>query len=670
MSRARYSVNAMIADQWYRNYLRHLDRSIARENGYCELCQESRAAATPPVTDSNVDAGDALSDVPTPLVCSQCWNKLTSASDALSDVPTPLPSDAERRARLDRWSDSFGGPINVDAADLWCPDSPDSIAGQNFSGSTGERSMDASWERVLTHKAEEIYKSVKALRTYKYTKLDSTVSPESSFVYLLEMLAPYAGGESLRFLLSRGDAIPKRYASATINTGLSFADSDRTSLYIADVRDRNNQYLRHLKGFLNIAREIVDDLGVEQEIAVAIDYVSNQLEGFEFPPPGLGIFNRMGIAPQLDVDDLFLPVNDAEPPPTTDTDTEDTVEDPAEMVSLPYTSHVSEGVKSFNSAKKSPGPCIPGASQDAVNFDKRAGRYALADSVSNSTRPSWMSRALVNTFMKSPIGDWKSWIRGIHTKYQKAMAAYARGNLQFWITTQYANGRGCSSTFFGLEFNRDGTWKLSFLSDSRFVRIRNGEIDVSHGDRHHGRIPNQVGPSRRHDIGDLQVATGDVQPGDTFILMSDALGDWLESHSRAGFLEQALAQLEAIETEADFQDFVNRSERDLHQPLRLKKDDQSFIMIDGQTAVDAITETGTDTQPPSTPQQPAPDPQQQQPVETPPADTQPQPDPQRPQGTPEGAAALDALFDDFFEQMERDRRVRERRRRRTERTRE
>lgn len=100
MSRASYSVDAMIADQWYRDYLRHFNRSIAREDGHCELCQEPRAA-TPSVTYPNVDAGDAL-----------------------SDVPTPLPPDEERRARLDRGADGFGGPINADAADRWCPDSP------------------------------------------------------------------------------------------------------------------------------------------------------------------------------------------------------------------------------------------------------------------------------------------------------------------------------------------------------------------------------------------------------------------------------------------------------------------------------------------------------------------------------------------------------------------
>lgn len=69
---------------------------------------------------------------------------------------------------------------------------------------------------------------------------------------------------------------------------------------------------------MNITREIVSDPGGEQEIAVAIDDVSNKLDGFEFPPP---IQPTEGITPQLDVEALFPRVGDVDAqqaPPTVD----------------------------------------------------------------------------------------------------------------------------------------------------------------------------------------------------------------------------------------------------------------------------------------------------------------------------------------------------------------
>ena len=293
---------------------------------------------------------------------------------------------------------------------------------------------------------------------------------------------------------------------------------------------------------------------------------------------------------------------------------EDPVEDPApkpapgEDISYNEPSRVTGVAKFFNTAKESPGIYNPDDSQDSVNFDEATGRYALADGVSKSLMPKEFSRALANKFVREPIGDaaltpvqvqdWNNWLDSIRSAWRDWMQGeMQKKQMPFWITNAFTHGDWGSSTFIGLQFSENNQWQAHVLGDSALFVIRNGQIAESHGDRFNTAAPGQVNANPNHSVNKTppNILTGDVQSGDVFLITSDALGDWLESYNKAGRINEALTLLESIQTEQDYQSFIEKVENDTD--IALQHDDQSFIWIDGEQAVNAVQSTQTKTQP-------------------------------------------------------------------------
>ena len=70
----------------------------------------------------------------------------------------------------------------------------------------------------------------------------------------------------------------------------------------------------------------------------------------------------------------------------------------------------------------------------------------------------------------------------------------------------------------------------------------------------------------------------DAKPGDTFILVTDALAKWTLEHEKLERREEALRQLKQIQTDNQFQEFVDSS-RELTRTSPLVNDDVTLMII-------------------------------------------------------------------------------------------
>lgn len=257
------------------------------------------------------------------------------------------------------------------------------------------------------------------------------------------------------------------------------------------------------------------------------------------------------------------------------------------------TSHVSGISRFFTKGKTGEKDSTPGSNEDSAAVDEAAGRYVVSDGVSQSLNSSWMSRALVNQFVSTPIADLHNWmqpIRNVLTGLLRNIATGKRqhGNVKTWSPSVnlIADGGGPSATLSGLEFFADNRWRATGFGDSAMFRVRNGTVDITFGDTWAPGAPAQVTAALTHEgfTPDLQTQEGDVQQGDVFLLMTDAMAEWFKAEVDAGRGSQALTDLRKIETDADFKDFIETRENN----KTLKPDDQTFVLIDGMSAVNSV----------------------------------------------------------------------------------
>ena len=69
----------------------------------------------------------------------------------------------------------------------------------------------------------------------------------------------------------------------------------------------------------------------------------------------------------------------------------------------------------------------------------------------------------------------------------------------------------------------------------------------------------------------------DAKPGDTFILATDALAKWILEHEELVRCEKAIGQLKQIQTDNQFQEFVDSSRVD--EDITLVNDDVTLMII-------------------------------------------------------------------------------------------
>ena len=227
--------------------------------------------------------------------------------------------------------------------------------------------------------------------------------------------------------------------------------------------------------------------------------------------------------------------------------------------------------------------------QDAWDQNASVGRYAVADGATLSFFPKQWAELLVKRFCYSeglPLSlekkNWEAWIKPIQQEWLGRVSEIVQETKTYILVDRLSKLESALSTFIGLEFNIDeGKWKALILGDSCLFHQSGSEFDsyslktltdFQYRPKSFAsfRKDNPVG-------GPPDVIADKALPGDMFILATDALAKWIIEHKEIDKLEEALNQLKQIETDKQFDQFVNLA-RD-HENIRLINDDVTLMLI-------------------------------------------------------------------------------------------
>ena len=223
--------------------------------------------------------------------------------------------------------------------------------------------------------------------------------------------------------------------------------------------------------------------------------------------------------------------------------------------------------------------------QDAYHWDDEKGRYAVADGATLSFFPKEWATLLVEHFcedtdLSSVKTDWRDWISPIQQKWYEQIEEKVSERNLFYLTNSFNSQESAVSTFIGIEFSKDNDgWEAMILGDSCLFHKSEFEFKSY-------RIENSAGFTNQPDAFasfakdnhfEPSFENGRANPGDTFILATDALAKWILEHKETGKLDAALDKLKAIKTDEQFYQFVHEARYD--KAIRLANDDVTLMLI-------------------------------------------------------------------------------------------
>ena len=239
--------------------------------------------------------------------------------------------------------------------------------------------------------------------------------------------------------------------------------------------------------------------------------------------------------------------------------------------------------------------------QDACARNDEKGRYAIADGATRSFFPKEWATLLVKHFCESvdlslAKTDWRDWIGPIQQKwYEQVEEKVSERNL-FYLTNSFNAKESAVSTFIGIEFNKDnGVWEAMIVGDSCLFHKSDSEfksylIENSADFTNH---PEVFASFAKDDHSEPTFIRGNANPGDTFILATDALAKWIVEYKEVGELDATLNTLKEVEEQEQFDRFVRKARHD--EVIRLVNDDVTLILVSVEE-VQKPEETGSEAQ--------------------------------------------------------------------------
>ena len=236
---------------------------------------------------------------------------------------------------------------------------------------------------------------------------------------------------------------------------------------------------------------------------------------------------------------------------------------------------------STHKAAETPDDC-----QDAWALNKSTARYAVADGATRSLFPKQWAELLVNRFCKKnrlslEKGNWQEWITPLQRDWLKEVTAIVQETKRFISIDRLSKSEPAAATFIGLEFNKASmAWKAGIVGDSCLFQIRNSQLVESYlikqsedFDNH----PEAFASFEKDNYAKPQIVKGMAEPGDQFILATDALAKWILQHEEAGQLETAFNRLTKLTDDAEFARFVEEIRE--AEDIPLVNDDVTLLRI-------------------------------------------------------------------------------------------
>ena len=223
--------------------------------------------------------------------------------------------------------------------------------------------------------------------------------------------------------------------------------------------------------------------------------------------------------------------------------------------------------------------------QDAYARNEEERRYAIADGATRSFFPKEWATLLVEHFCESADWslaktDWQDWIAPIQQKWYEQIEEKVSERNLFYLTNSFNARESAVSTFIGIEFNKDHSeWEAMIVGDSCLFHKSDSEFKsyLRENSATFTNNPEVFASFAKDNHFKPEIIDGQVKPGDTFILATDALAKWILEHEETGKLDAALDRLKAIRMDEEFPQFVHEERHD--EAIRLANDDVTLMLI-------------------------------------------------------------------------------------------
>lgn len=232
-----------------------------------------------------------------------------------------------------------------------------------------------------------------------------------------------------------------------------------------------------------------------------------------------------------------------------------------------------------------------GASQaeyeDAVAWSRRHGRFAVADGASASAFARLWAWLLVRAYVGGQLTpcSLERDLAPLQRRWSKTVNAR---DLPWYAVEQVR--RGAFAALVGLSVYDTGTWSALAVGDCCLFQVRDGQLltalpldDAAAFDDRPLLLGSQPTANiQLREAGAIAAASGSWQPGDTFLLMSDALAaSFLHQSQRAS--ESPLSVLSFERSPAGFRTWL----RQLRSERLIRNDDVSLLWLATATTRDA-----------------------------------------------------------------------------------
>jgi hypothetical protein len=224
--------------------------------------------------------------------------------------------------------------------------------------------------------------------------------------------------------------------------------------------------------------------------------------------------------------------------------------------------------------------------EDALAFDAGALRFAVADGATEAfDARRWATRLAAEWVgaVRAPLtaAEFGPWLK----EQGEWLRASWEGRKLSWYAEEKRRA-GSYAAFVGLRLEAGGrrmSWRALALGDSCLVQRRGGEVlaafPVSRPEEF-GSTPPLVPSSdslREAALAKLVEAGGEAEPGDTFLLMTDALAAWyFDSSARRDPRADEFDSLLAASENGSLSEFVRRE----RAAARMKDDDVAAVRIE------------------------------------------------------------------------------------------
>jgi hypothetical protein len=215
--------------------------------------------------------------------------------------------------------------------------------------------------------------------------------------------------------------------------------------------------------------------------------------------------------------------------------------------------------------------------EDAMAWSRHQRRFAVADGASASAFARLWAQLLVHAYVAGQLTA-DSIEEDLAPLQARWSTVVAQRDLP-WYAVEQAR-RGAFAALVGLTLEATGEWRALAIGDCCVFHLRDGALVAAHPLSDADAFDNRplllgsrpIANTRLRGAGAIVSAAGSWQPGDTFLLMSDALATTFLRQHAAGCAGEVLC---FERTAAGFRDWVNT----LRQERQLRNDDVSLLWL-------------------------------------------------------------------------------------------